>query len=91
MAKGIKTGGRQKGTPNKDTQDLFAICEKHGVSVFESLVMLTAAEEDKDRKFSKLLELAPYLYAKRKDLNVAIDPDANEIRIRVIDYGKNGS
>ncbi len=85
-----KTGGRKAGTPNKDAQDLFAICEKHNVNVFESMVMLAAqshAAGHYEDAFNRFKELAPYLYAKRKDLNVGIDPEKNEIIIRVMDYG----
>jgi len=88
MAKGVKTGGRQKGTLNKDSQDLFAICEKHGINVFEGMVLLAVEAEDPMERFNRLRELAPYLYAKRKDLNVAIDPENNTIKIIVEDYGK---
>lgn len=75
MAKGLKTGGRQKGTPNKESQDLFALCKSQGLDVFARMVEITAAEEDNSRQFSQLLELAPYLYAKRKALEVDVDVD----------------
>ncbi len=88
MAKGVKTGGRQKGTLNKDSQDLFAICEKHKVNVFEGMVMLAAAEEDPFIKFERLKELAPYLYSKRRDLSIAIDPEKNVMRVVFEDYTK---
>lgn len=38
MAKGHKTGGRAKGTPNKKTQDLQAMAEKLGCNPFEILL-----------------------------------------------------
>lgn len=41
---GVKTGGRQKGTPNKDTQELKEIAERLGVNPFE--VMLLFAKGD---------------------------------------------
>lgn len=88
MAKGKKTGGRQKGTPNKDREDLYAICEQHGVNVFEGLVLLAARAEDDNTKFHRLMEIAPYLYAKRKQVDVGIDPEKSTIRVIIEDYGK---
>lgn len=88
MAKGQKTGGRKKGTPNRDVAELFAICEKHKIDVFEAMVKLAAEDPDKDSRFDKLLELAPYLYSKRKDVTVAVDPENNTIKLTVEDYTK---
>ena len=80
-----KYGGRAAGTPNKSTQDLFAICEKHNVNVFEGMVMLAAQEQDPKEKFERLCKIAPYLYAQRK----AVDVTANEesgFKIVIEDY-----
>lgn len=38
MAKGVKTGGRAKGTPNKSTQSLMEKCERLGCDPFEILL-----------------------------------------------------
>jgi len=70
-----KLGGRQKGTPNKDTQALFDICAKHGVNVFEGMVMIAAQDPDPDRKFEKLEKIAQYLYPKRKAIEATLDPE----------------
>lgn len=75
MAKGLKTGGRIKGTPNKESQDLFALCISKGLDVFGRMVEITAKEKDESRQFAQLLEIAPYLYAKRKALEVDLDVD----------------
>lgn len=65
-------GGRQKGTLNKATADLFEICQKHKVNVFEGLIMLCKSADGSVR-FSALKECAQYLYPKRKALEVS-DP-----------------
>lgn len=83
-----KTGGRQKGTPNKDVQELFDICAKYDCDPFEGMVILAATESDPDKKFERLKEIAPYLYAKRKQVDVGIDPEKSTIRIIVEEYGK---
>lgn len=44
MAKGRKTGGRQKGTPNKTTETLKEIVERIGIDPFEVLVRLAAED-----------------------------------------------
>lgn len=83
-----KSGGRQKGTLNKDSQDLFAICEKHGVNVFEAMVMIAIECDDHNERFEKLKEIAPYLYAKRKQLDVGLDPEKNKIEIIIKRWGE---
>lgn len=42
MAKGKRTGGRAKGTPNKRTQDLLQKTEELGVDPFEILLHFAA-------------------------------------------------
>lgn len=61
-----KLGGRQKGTPNKDTRTLLEICEQRNLNVFEAMVELAIVEEDDCKKFDRLKEIAQYLYPKRK-------------------------
>ena len=68
-----KAGGRVKGTPNKDTTHLFAICEKHGVDVFEAMVICATQATDIEVKFRFLSDLATYLYPKRKSIEVSAD------------------
>lgn len=38
MAKGVKTGGRQKGTPNKTTADIKAVAQEFGPEAVKYLV-----------------------------------------------------
>lgn len=68
-------GGRKKGTPNKNTQDLFATCEKHGLDVFGSMVKIAVETEDPILRFGFLKEIAQYLHPKRKALEVSGDMD----------------
>ncbi len=57
--------GRKKGTPNKDTANLFALCEARGINVFEELLNI-AADPTHEMQFSALRTAAEYLYPKRK-------------------------
>ncbi len=78
--------GRQKGTPNKSTQDLEAICEKHGVNVFEAMIMIIKDTEDKPKRFEMLSKVADYLYSKRKQVEVETGDKGFVVRIE--DYSK---
>lgn len=60
-------GGRPPGCKNKKT-DLFAMCAEKGINVFAELLDAAAAEEDPDKRFHKFKEIAPYLYAKKKEV-----------------------
>lgn len=79
--------GRKAGTPNKDTIQLFEICKKHKIEVFESLIVIAKAETDTDKRFDKLLKLAPYLYAQRKSMEVSNKDDQGFVVV-VKDYSE---
>jgi hypothetical protein len=79
-----KVAGREKGTPNKSTQDLEAICAKHNVNVFEAMVILAVTTDDDDKKFQRLEAVSKYLYAKRKEVEHSGGIEA--IRLIVEDY-----
>lgn len=67
MAKGRKTGGRKAGTPNRKT-NLFAMCDEMKINVFEEMLVGASKETDPDKRFHKFKEIAPYLYAKKKEV-----------------------
>jgi hypothetical protein len=84
MAKGYKTGGRRRGTPNKLTQerDVRARLEALDCDPLEGMVRLaqdqTVDAAVRGRMFS---ELAQYCYAKRRsleheplDVNLSVAP-----------------
>lgn len=71
MAKGKKTGGRVAGTPNKKT-NLFAMCEEKGLNVFAEMLDGAASESDPDKRFNKFKDLAPYLYARKKEVAMSL-------------------
>ncbi len=49
MARGQKTGGRHKGTPNKVTAEIKAAFQKHGQELVEALLALTKSEDERVR------------------------------------------
>jgi len=80
--------GRALGTPNKDKANLLELCDKHGLNVFEAMIMATMTEGNPDKYFHKLSELAQYLYPKRRatDLNIQEMSNkdlADEVRNRI--------
>lgn len=60
-----KTGGRQKGTPNKRTEILRDVLEKLDCDVPQRLVTLLP-QLSPDRQADVLLELLQYVFPKRK-------------------------
>lgn len=68
-------GGRPKGAKNKST-DLHAKCKNKDLDVFDRLLELAVLERGTSKEWSRLSELATYLYAKPKDTGEAeITPD----------------
>ncbi len=85
MAKGIKTGGRKKGTPNKSTL-AEAACLRAGIDPFDLLVSHAKAGD-----IGAVIQLCKHIEPPKKPLELAIDPEKNQIRVIVEDYGKSGS
>ena len=49
MALGRKTGGRQKGTPNRVTAEIKAGFQKHGDELVQALLALTRSDDERVR------------------------------------------
>jgi hypothetical protein len=66
--------GRQKGTPNKSTKDLFEKAQELNVDPFEILLLFASGNKEKlglkevsaDLMFRAAKEAATYLYPRRK-------------------------
>src|SRR5215510_8621978 len=76
MAKGFKTGGRLKGTPNKRTQDLTERLAELGCDPVEGMAKLAMDPNNSpDLKGRMYAELAQYVYPKRRAVEqTVIDP-----------------
>ncbi len=59
MARGVKTGGRKKGTPNKVTKDLRAVIKALLEKEFEDVGAYLEAVEPKER-LNFMIKLLPY-------------------------------
>lgn len=73
-----KTGGRIKGTPNKNTLDLQEKLLSSGVDVVIELTKLLP-ELPPELRVNTLLELMQYLYPKRKALEHKIEEQPNKV------------
>ena len=81
-----KTGGRQKGTPNKSTQAIQDLINSKYPD-YDPIMQMVEVANDKEQELSVRLkcamEVAPYLHAKRKavDLQTSINtlPEMTDI------------
>ena len=74
MAKGIKTGGRQKGTINKLTAEYMAGLLEGGQTPLEFMLHVMRDEkEDKGRRCDMAKAAAPYIHARRQDDGVSMN------------------
>lgn len=80
-----KTGGRKAGTPNKRTS-VLELCQSIGLDPFLEMAKI-AQMAHHDRRFDALKELCQYIEPKKKQMDVAFDPDKASIRIVIEDYG----
>ena len=64
MAKGYKSGGRQKGTPNKNTADLKALASEHGPPALKAIRVLAETAESEQTRLAAWRELLDRGYGK---------------------------
>ena len=87
MPKGIRHGGRKKGTPNKRTQDLKDRIEALGCDPLIAMVQIgeeAKAKEDWPLAFSVYKELMQYCYPKRRAVEVQATIEAEPMPIAII-------
>ncbi|ODB82747.1 hypothetical protein A3193_18535 [Candidatus Thiodiazotropha endoloripes] len=74
MAKGVKTGGRQKGTPNKDKQPLLDALEGKWPGYHPVIAMAEIANDEKlpkELRFQAHKEVAQYIEPKKKAVELS--------------------
>lgn len=76
-----KLGGRKRGTPNAKTQALEGILSGLGKSVPE-MILEILPDLDPSEKVKVLMGLMPYIYPKRKAIEIESEP-MDPIRARV--------
>jgi hypothetical protein len=74
MTIGTKTGGRQKGTPNKRTEEIQAKLEQMGCDPLEGMARLAVDENNSPELRGRMYaELAQYVAPKRKAIEHSSD------------------
>lgn len=79
MARGVKTGGRQKGTPNKATADVKALAQKHGPEAIAEAVRIMKSSDSDAARMAAINTILDRAYGKATQL-IGGDPDAPEVR-----------
>ena len=76
-----KWGGRKKGTPNERTK-AEAACERAGIDPFD-LLCQKAIEGD----VGCIIQLCKHIEPPKKPVEMAFDPEKNQLEIIIRDYG----
>lgn len=85
-----KTGGRQKGTPNKRTLALMSVLEDTGYDLLSQVIDdLRALEDPKDRLHFNL-KFMEFFYPKRRAVDENGNPEEGPT-FEIVRYGKNES
>ena len=88
MALGHKTGGRKAGTPNRKTREISELLESIGCDPIEGMARTAMDEKHPPELRGRMYaELAPYLYAKRKAIELAPSDGAGgpiEVTLKVV-------
>lgn len=80
MARGSKTGGRQKGTKNKNKEDFFDKALRLGIDPAEYLIKVAGGLMEGDR-LTAAKECCRYMYAQKKAIEVESADIKEEVEI----------
>src|SRR5262245_50976589 len=91
MTVGRKTGGRQRGTPNKVNAEQRAEIARTGETPLDYMIRLMRDESiDVDRRDRMAIAAAPFLHPRLQATSVSSEPDQpviTEIRHIIVDTG----
>ena len=80
MARGRKTGGRQKGTPNKVTAEMRAEITETGETPLEYMIRIMRDEEaDPSRRDDMAKAAAPYLHPRLSNVDQSVNTRARYV------------
>lgn len=92
MAKGIKTGGRQKGSPNKSTQERLQALLAGGETPLEYMLRVMRDQSaDSERRDKMAVAAATYLHPKLATTEITGDPDRplrHDVEVRFVSAGE---
>ncbi len=73
MARGLKTGGRKKGTPNKRTAEKIAEVEASGLTPLDYMLSVLRDELlDRETRLEAAKSAAPYVHAKLANIDATV-------------------
>ena len=81
MAAGIKTGGRQKGTPNKATADIKALAREFTPKAMQRLVQIIEESDSDAAVVSAIKEVFDRGYGKAKQPLIGGDDDDPAMKV----------
>jgi hypothetical protein len=87
MAKGVKTGGRKAGTPNKEKRELISLLKERYPDYHPVVAMAEIANddtEDTSLRFQAHKEVAQYVEPKRKSVELS-NRDGETLKIDSIE------
>lgn len=86
MAKGKKTGGRQKGSRNKRTEEQSAAIESSGLTPLDyMLTVLRDAAQDDEVRLDAAKAAAPYVHPKLANIELT-GKDKGPLEVKIVRY-----
>jgi hypothetical protein len=85
MAKGAKTGGRVRGTPNKITADIRALAQSHTETAISMLATILTTSENDSARIAAAKELLDRGYGKSTQAVEMSGKDGDPIAITKIE------
>jgi hypothetical protein len=94
MAKGVKTGGRVKGTPNKITADVRALAQEYGEDAIRELATILTTSENHSARIAAAKEILDRGYGKATQSVEMAGPDGGPMQFsqivrRIVDPQKD--
>lgn len=83
VPKGVRIGGRQKGTPNKATADIKALAQKHVATAMTELARLATSAESEAARVAAIKELFDRGFGKSRQPLTGGDEDDPPIKLRL--------
>ncbi len=81
MARGKKTGGRQKGSLNKSTAEIKALAQKYSQDAVDELARLATKAESESARVAAIKELLDRGHGKSPQAIVSDDGDGGPFKI----------
>lgn len=86
MAKGLKTGGRQKGSRNKRTEAQAAAIENSGLTPLDyMLTVLRDPKQDIDLRMEAARSAAPYVHPKLANIELT-GKDGKPLEVKIVRF-----